>query len=249
MFEIQKYINESHRSYLDLGFCKFPWVDNPIYNWMFSFTFIDICGERLFGIRESNEGGYEIEGTELCKDDVVIDAGANLGLFSALACSIGCTVYAFEPLQKNIRHLKLLHELNPKFKLFINDVALSNSNGTTKLYNIGEDIGGGTILPEVRDFNEQHDSRSRVETIIKTITLDSFMSIENIPSISYIKADIEGAEVFLMEGAKETVAKHKPKLSLCSYHRVEHPEILEQMIKEYRSDYTVIKGDKKIYAY
>jgi FkbM family methyltransferase len=249
MFDIKKYINESYRGYLELGFCKFPWIENPAHRWMFEVTFLDVCGERLFGIKENNEGSYEVEGTMLCENDIVIDAGANLGLFSALACSIGCTVYAFEPLEKNIRHLKLLQELNPTFKLYINECALSNSNEDIKLYTVSGDIGGSTIIPEVRDYNINHDPRPMLETTIRAITLDHFMNIANIESISYIKADIEGAEVYLVEGAKETIKSFKPKLSLCSYHRPDHPEKLESMIKEYRNDYTIIKGDKKIYAY
>lgn len=249
MFDIENYMNESERSYLDLGFCKFPWKKDLAHRWMFKVTFLDICGERLFGIREENEGAYETEGTMLTESDIVIDAGANLGIFSALACSLGCTVYAFEPLEKNIRHLKLLKELNPEFKLFINEVALSDKNDIIKLYNIEGDLGGGTILSEIRDLNSSRDPRPVTETTIHAITLDSFMYNQNIPSISYIKADIEGAEVNLLLGAKETILNHKPKLSLCSYHKEDHPEALKSIIKGYRSDYTVIKGDKKIYAY
>jgi hypothetical protein len=45
------------------------------------------------------EGPYEIpERIELRQNDIVIDAGANLGLFSAVACQKGCEVYAFEPI-------------------------------------------------------------------------------------------------------------------------------------------------------
>jgi len=46
------------------------------------------------------EGPYEIPGrTELKQGDVVIDAGANIGLFSAVASAKGCSVYAFEPIK------------------------------------------------------------------------------------------------------------------------------------------------------
>lgn len=46
------------------------------------------------------EGPYEIPGKfELTKGDVVIDAGANIGLFSAVAAVKGCSVYSFEPIK------------------------------------------------------------------------------------------------------------------------------------------------------
>ena len=37
--------------------------------------------------------------------------------------------------------------------------------------------------------------------------------------VDYIKMDIEGSEIAALEGAHETILKHRPKLGICVYHR------------------------------
>ena len=51
--------------------------------------------------RDYCEGPYELENVILKENDVVIDCGSNIGLFSLHAASKGCKVYAFEPDKKN----------------------------------------------------------------------------------------------------------------------------------------------------
>ena len=47
------------------------------------------------------EGPYEYKEINLTAGDVVIDAGANIGMFSALASYKGATVFSFEPVPQN----------------------------------------------------------------------------------------------------------------------------------------------------
>ena len=44
---------------------------------------------------------------------------------------------------------------------------------------------------------------------------------------TYLKFDIEGAELDGLEGAQETIARCKPKLAVCIYHR---PEDMWQIV-------------------
>jgi FkbM family methyltransferase len=56
--------------------------------------------------------------------------------------------------------------------------------------------------------------------------LDAFMEANPSP-ITFIKSDVEGMELELLRGAKTTIRKHKPKLSLSVYHK---PDDLFQII-------------------
>ena len=69
----------------------------------------------------------------------------------------------------------------------------------------------------------------------------SFNSVDNIVNeeVTFIKMDIEGAELRALEGAKNTVAKYKPKLYVCAYHRNEDMFALPFKIKELYEGYKI----------
>lgn len=68
-----------------------------------------------------------------------------------------------------------------------------------------------------------------------------FNSVDNIADceITFIKMDIEGAELKALEGAKNTVRKYKPKLYVCAYHRNEDMFALPFKIKELYEGYKI----------
>jgi 2-polyprenyl-3-methyl-5-hydroxy-6-metoxy-1,4-benzoquinol methylase len=106
MVEIDKILKLLKREYYDFGFCRFP-IENTIdYEYMLGVTFNEILGEKLLGATDFVEGTYEIDNVRMKRGDVVLDCGANLGLFTVLACDRGCKVYAIEPMPKNIRTLE-----------------------------------------------------------------------------------------------------------------------------------------------
>ena len=248
MFDLTKFILGAKREYIDLGSCKLPYENSPAYNWMLTEPFLDIWGKRLFNIEEYDEGPYENDLVRLNRGDTVFDVGANIGLFSALACTLGCKVYAFEPLERNVRFLRLLKQFNPEFDITICQMALSDKNGTATLYNSGDDMGGGTIKEDIHENNEKVDKRPAVLSHTNTITLDDFVRAKGIDRLDFIKADIEGSEVALLEGGKYAISRFKPNLSLCSYHRATDPATLENLISHIYSGYSIEKGKKKIYA-
>lgn len=69
----------------------------------------------------------------------------------------------------------------------------------------------------------------------------SFNSVDNIvkEKVTFIKMDIEGAELKALEGAKNTVALYKPKLYVCAYHRNEDMFSLPFKIKELYDGYKI----------
>jgi FkbM family methyltransferase len=72
------------------------------------------------------------------------------------------------------------------------------------------------------------------ETLVETIALDDFHDSD---AITFIKMDIEGAELDALKGAQNTIAKNKPKLAICLYHR--HTDLINipKFIKAIRNDY------------
>ena len=68
--------------------------------------------------------------------------------------------------------------------------------------------------------------------IISSLTVDSLDE-----EFTYIKADIEGFEKEMLNGAAETIKRCKPKMRIAAYHRSEDIFSLINQIDEIRSDY------------
>jgi FkbM family methyltransferase len=67
------------------------------------------------------------------------------------------------------------------------------------------------------------------------IALDSFFNNEQ---ITFIKADIEGAEIDMLSGAQYSIINNKPKIAIAIYHRCtdlyEIPLLLNKFVPEYK---------------
>ena len=56
-------------------------------------------------------------------------------------------------------------------------------------------------------------------SVVETITLDE--ALDGVKP-TYIKFDIEGSELDALDGAKEIISRHRPKLAVCVYHMPNH---------------------------
>jgi hypothetical protein len=60
--------------------------------------------------------------------------------------------------------------------------------------------------------NEEFDQH--LDVLVKTDTLDHFVEENGIGRLDFVKADVEGAELRVLEGAKETIERFKPAFLL-----------------------------------
>lgn len=77
------------------------------------------------------------------------------------------------------------------------------------------------------------------EDVATEIEADSIDHMFRDVPVSFIKADIEGAEYRLLEGAKNTIKKYRPSLAICCYHQMEDLIELPLKMKELNSDYKI----------
>lgn len=159
------------------------------------------------------------------REEVLLDGGAYIGdtieEFQKVCAACGAKikkVYAFEPDKKNYE--KLVE--NPKIVIDMDAIPAGLSNANENLsFHGGE--GGSSMIDE------------EGETCTKVIAVDS-MHMEMVPTI--VKMDIEGYELAALQGMKELIKTHKPKLAICIYHKQsdiwEIPGYIKSLVPEYR---------------
>lgn len=162
--------------------------------------------------------------TPVGRNDIVFDCGAAEGLFTFLARHEGASSVTFEPNPIYFRALQQTFADDDK-------VILVNSA-------LGDSSGVG--------FLSKDDVSSKVNTDSgHPITIDTIDEVCNRLRIAptYLKADIEGFEARLLQGAAETIATHHPKIAITTYHDENDVNALVSMLKYYWSGYRIrIKG-------
>jgi FkbM family methyltransferase len=172
--------------------------------------------------------------------DVVLDLGACMGEFSAYACKKGALVYAFEPSAKNRYWLEKTVNYN-KGNIGRINICSYGAGSKNEILNFVSDEsnpGASRFIPG--------DMSGAVQMHI--VALDDWVSKENI-KIDFIKADIEGFERNMLQGAVNILKTHQPVLSLCTYHLPDDPEVMKNIILSANPNYKIIQRRMKMFAY
>ena len=130
-------------------------------------------------------------GANLKPDAIVIDVGANIGEFSVAVAPHAKKVYAFEPVARSRALLQKNTASSPTVEII--DCALSNTEGTV------------TLAPDTK--NNSGTYRVTGSGTIPLRTLDSFNLTPD-----FIKIDVQGLDIRVLQGAARTIAKNKPVL-------------------------------------
>ena len=196
--------------------------------------YAEIFGNRVFlgkkglAMSISHYGKYEeteakIMEQKISKGDIVIDAGANIGLHTLnMAKIVGKTgkVFAFEPEITNFGILKKNIKLNNYTNIVAEHKAVGEKDGIATLYRSNHP-GMHKI-----DSKPQH---SKDKLNVDIISLDNFFNKNHIqPKIDFIKIDVEGFELSVLKGMKNILKNNKNiKILLELSHNKLHEEDLE----------------------
>ena len=93
------------------------------------------------------------------------------------------------------------------------------------------------------------DTRNNGGSKLLSISIDDFVSENRLDKVDFIKFDIEGAERTVIDGAMETIRKHKPTLAISIYHLRDDPFVIAEKVAALSSDYRFfVKGVCKNYG-
>jgi FkbM family methyltransferase len=123
---------------------------------------------------------------------VVLDVGANIGIYTLLAAKRGARVFAIEPDPDNVRALRHHIEINGfTDRVTVFELAATDHSQLMTLFRNSTNSGGSTLLGAGQGV------------IVEGRTIDSL----DLPPVDVCKMDIEGAEVLALSGMSATLAR------------------------------------------
>jgi len=138
--------------------------------------------------------------------DVFIDVGAHIGSYTCFAArNVGTRgiVVAIEPHYENFRDL--LHNLQLNGINNVIPVCVAAWDQETAL-NLVVDNRYSSMHRVSTRSDQPHD------IYVGALTLDHLIQKLSLPSVDWIKIDVEGAECDVLEGARETLRRFSPRL-------------------------------------
>jgi len=193
----------------------------PLIGFLLAEQETQIYGDHLRGVRPG---------------DIVLDCGANIGVFTRSALFRGAKlVVAIEPSPPNVESLRrtFAHEIADGRVIVypkgvwdrVDELDLTVSEGGTM-------SGGSVVLAPGEHMT------GKVKVPLTTI--DLMVAELGLPRVDFIKMDIEGAEKNAIRGGAETIRKFHPRMALSTEHlpddAVAIPRTVEAIQPNYRRE-------------
>lgn len=143
---------------------------------------------------------------EARRASVVIDVGANIGLYSLLmAKECRREVHAFEAASGTAAQLAWHCARNSIQNVFVNQLALGESTGQAALFDHGRgDSGKASLRVGAGADTEQ----------VPVSTLDTYVDRLGLSGIDLLKIDVEGFECAVLRGGWNTVMRERPTICI-----------------------------------
>jgi FkbM family methyltransferase len=180
---------------------------------------------KAWDIRTNSDSEPEIDLIPLAvrKGDTVVDLGANFGYYTyPLSRAVGPSgrVFAFEPIPFTCQALELVARLLRLRNVEIVPKGCSDRAGAI-MFEVPIQANGAPNAGQAY-ISGRNEDRPGKDTQVRwkgtrqvkaeVLRLDDFLP--SVSDLSFIKADIEGAELFAFRGGEQTISKHLPTV-LC----------------------------------
>jgi FkbM family methyltransferase len=160
-------------------------------------------------------------------DDVVVDIGANIGVFSIYAATkTRNTVYAFEPFPQYFDSLNQNICANNLDNITPYQCAVSNSVGTE--FFSDSPLATTQSVPQMNRPKKVALSPSGHYIEVPSMTLEHFMGEHRLETIDFLKLDCEGSEGIILESTPKSCLQRIRKIAM-EFHdglsKLKHPRI------------------------
>ncbi len=172
---------------------------------VFRFTLVDHAFTKMYYIYKSKLENVDLAliSHYIVPNSHIIDVGANIGWFTlniGRFMKPGVTILAIEPDLVNLRRLQWsLARSEIRDQVQILPIALSNVQGL-----------GSLVLDPKNPANHQVSNESSSANDIQLERLDDIC--KNLFAVCLIKIDVQGHELKVLEGGRETILRFKPTI-------------------------------------
>jgi FkbM family methyltransferase len=179
-------------------------------------------GSIAFGNLESSV--QEAMVRHLGRGGVFYDIGANLGFFSMLGAHLAGIheghVYAFEAAPENAIAIRHNAELNAIPNISVIAKAVSSRAGRGRLQVVDDQSWS-----KLEEYGEHPNTETVID--VELVAIDDLVRSGALPPPTLVKIDVEGAEIAVLQGMRETIATHQPAV-ICELHGT-HSEFVQAM--------------------
>jgi len=185
-----------------------------------------------FLIAEQRLDIYEPKGHEVRRGDIVLDCGANIGVFTRKALSRGAgLVVAIEPAPQTLTAFRRNFETEIREgRVVVYPKGVWDHDAEMELSLNEGNPGGNTLIispdaavPKVR---------------VPLTTIDKIVAELKLPRVDFIKMDIEGAEKPALKGAENTLKRFRPRMSVSTEHLEDDSTAIPQLVHSIEPNYS-----------
>lgn len=230
------------KRYREKNDCCFVIGTEMFYKEIYSYLIANSVDKRdIYGGSARVERQYfDEELIKFSSNEIFVDGGAlNLDTSRILLskCENVVKIYAFEPDESNYKNCLKVKETEMLEQIEVFSMGLFDKRG-------------------VLNFEQFDNGSSRINNSgtskINVIALDELLLDKN---ITFIKMDIEGAELEAIHGTSKIIKKNRPKLAISIYHSPNHmidiPLFLKTLIPDYKlyiRHYSIYPQETILYA-
>ncbi|MBL8213389.1 MAG: FkbM family methyltransferase [Bryobacterales bacterium] len=162
--------------------------------------------------------------------DVVMDVGAHVGTFGDDALRRGASkVIMIEPDPMNVECIRrnFAKELAEGKVVLLAEGAWDTESTLEFNTGVANSGTGSFVVKEI----------SGKTIAVRVRPIDAMLRDAGVTKLDFVKMDIEGAERHALAGARQTLAKFKPRLMLDAYHLTDDDEVLPKLITSIHPQY------------
>lgn len=191
-----------------------------ILSMILSFRLHHYFGVQMDSIMSANPQYFDPDVIELSSKEVFLDGGAYDGdtlkyIFNNPKYS-GWRTYSFEPDPENFIKLSgFVRSRSPDHSVLVNKGLWDKTDEMTFL-GLGTPESGISNQDNFSSWSGGNEHQANLEKL-SVVSIDQYFAKIDPPT--YIKMDIEGAELEALKGSKNIIVRYHPKLAICIYHK------------------------------